>query len=412
MFNQRKPQSRIHQHPGARPLSTHDKIDVCRGLFAFLVVLAHSLELAWTINPEVPGRLPWLTRRVLENGFGNGIFWVMGFFVISGYCIYLSAERLVDGNSFPLRQYLTARVTRIVPLYYIALLFTGVVEWWIAAGRPMMWPNGLSSRVFLYQLLFIQNFTETYGCYAPSWSITNEAFYYVYFGLIVFAAVRLSKWPAAIGMGTCMLIGVAAQLVHRLGYRSPAMMQFGLLFGLGINWFLGAIVAEHRDWLVHNRTVQAVAKCWPVLLALTIGLWCTQRVHLEFVFVSSGLAFTLMLVQFLISDEQRIGNAPKVSGPERPIVAMLGLCSYPTYLFHGPMLTLFGWFIVHWKLNLDWRLTWAFSAIIAIACGIALGYLAEKPILAWRAALLRRQKPVRRDPVYGAVERPILGINR
>ena len=143
--------------------------------------------------------------------------------------------------------------------------------------------------------MLIQNFSETYGSYAPSWSITNEVFYYVFYGLIVVGVVRFTKWPATIGMAVCLTIGVATQLVYRLGYRSNPMMQFGLLFGLGISWFMGALVAEHREWLVKNRPMQTAARFWPLLLALVIALWCTQRVHLEFVFAGSGVAFTLML---------------------------------------------------------------------------------------------------------------------
>ena len=94
------------------------------------------------------------------------------------------------------------------------------------------------------------------------------------------------------------------------------------------------------------------------------------------------------------------------------MIATLGLSSYPTYLFHGPVLMLTGWVILHAKLNLDWRLIWAVTTGGAIASGIALGYLAERPILAWRAALLRRKERAYPPRVYGTVDGPILGINR
>lgn len=411
MPGQQTLESRAEQS-SRRRLSTHEKIDLCRGLFAFMVVIAHGLELTWSIRPDVPGRLHWLTARLLEFATGTGIYWVMGFFVISGYCIYLSAQRLIVGDCFPLRRYLLARATRIVPLYYIALAFTGFVEWSIATSRPTTWPNGLNSRTFLYQLLLIQNFTETYGCYAPSWSITNEVFYYLFYGLIVFGLVRTCKWPATIGMAICLTIGFASAILYRTGFRSTPMMHFGLLFGLGANWFLGALVAEHRDWLVRNQAVRVVARCWPLLLALVIGLWCTQRVHLEFIFAGSGVVFTLMLVQFLIVDASPEGHTGIVLTPPSSIIETLGLCSYPTYLFHGPILMVAGSVILHWKLNLDWRLTWFLSTSIAIVTGIALGHLAERPILAWRSALLRRHESVRRPRQYGTVEGRVLGINR
>jgi peptidoglycan/LPS O-acetylase OafA/YrhL len=336
----------------------------------------------------------------------------MGFFVISGYCIYLSAERLVEGDSFQLKNYLLARLTRIVPLYYIALLFTGFVEWFIAGDRPQCWRSGLGADVFLCQLLLIQNFTQTYGSYVPSWSITNEVFYYVFYGLIVFAVARFSKWPATIGMAICLLIGIGTQLFYRLGFKSNAILQFGLLFGLGINWFLGSLVAEHRHWLLHNRGIREFARCWPLLLALSIAMWCSQRVHLEFVYTSSGMAFTLMLVRFLASDAQRNDVDEHVMSGHMSLPMILGLASYPTYLFHGPILVLTGAAILHWKLHLDWRLIWALSSSIAILIGVVLGYLAERPIMAWRASLLKRFKSPYRSPVRAAVERPIFGMHQ
>jgi peptidoglycan/LPS O-acetylase OafA/YrhL len=387
-------------------LSAHDKIDVCRGLFAFLVVAAHALMMSWEIDPNGHRRLPGLAHHLLEHAAGNGVYWVMGFFVISGYCIALSARRLVDGHSFPLQTYLLARLSRIAPLYYVALLFAVCVEWWIASDRPTCWTNGLSANVVLCQVFLVQNLAETFGCYAASWSITNEVFYYVFYGLILFGAATLNRRPAAIGMAVCVAIGAGTQVVFRLVYHSHFVMQLGLLFGLGINWFLGALVAEHGAWLVRNRRVCSFARCWPLLLVASIGMWCSRRVLFEFIYVSLGLTFALMLVQFL-GDEARDGDTrPGLTARQKSIVAILGFSSYPTYLFHGPILMLTGWMILHWKLALDWRATWALSAGVAISCGIALGHLAERPIMAWRASWLKGLKSSRRSPERGRGNQP------
>jgi peptidoglycan/LPS O-acetylase OafA/YrhL len=393
-------------------LTVNDKIDICRGLFAFLVVAAHGLELTWALHPEVPGRLRGLTYSLLCYGTGTGAYWVMGFFVISGYCIYLSAQRLIDGGSFQLKTYLVARLTRIAPLYYIALVFTGIVEWWIAADRPMCWGNGLNAHVFIYQFLMIQNLTQTFGSYAPSWSITNEVFYYVFFGILTVAVARRSRWPAAIGMGIFLSIGATMQVLYRVGYKAAPILGTGLLFGLGINWFLGALVAEHRAWLLQSRGFNFLRKCWVPVLVVSIGMWCSQRVKLEFVYISSGIAFTLMLVQFLATDAARSGRETGLTGIPKSIVTLLGMASYPTYLFHGPMLILMGWTLLRWYEPVDWRLFWAISSGIAIGSGIALGYLLEQPIMAWRASLLRRLKSTDRSRARSRVDWPVWGVHQ
>src|SRR5271165_3337537 len=95
--------------------SLSQKIDICRGLFSFLVVTAHALELALVLDPHSMEQVhPWI-YSFLKHGAGNGLYYVMGFFVISGYCIQCSVVRLSTNTTFPLRTYLMARLTRILP---------------------------------------------------------------------------------------------------------------------------------------------------------------------------------------------------------------------------------------------------------------------------------------------------------
>ena len=45
--------------PGcADGLSLHEKIDVCRGVFAALVVMAHSVEISWGVHRDAVARMP------------------------------------------------------------------------------------------------------------------------------------------------------------------------------------------------------------------------------------------------------------------------------------------------------------------------------------------------------------------
>src|SRR5262249_5119821 len=153
-----------------------------------------------------------------------------------------------------------------------------------------------------------------------------------------------------------------------LGLRSPAILSTGMLFGLGINWFLGALVAEHRAWLRQDRQVQAIARLWPVLPALPIGLRCTARVGMEGVWMGRVVAFTLMLVRFRGRDQERASQERSggTRAESRPLITALGLASYPTYLFHGPILMLVGSIMIRWGLAVDWRWTWAVLATAGI----------------------------------------------
>src|SRR4051812_13881462 len=96
---------RPHGPDRAGGLSLHEKIDVCRGVFAALVVMAHSVEISWGVHRDAVARMPKLVHAVIFGVFGTGTYYVFGFFVLSGYCIHLSVERSIEGRQFPVGRY-------------------------------------------------------------------------------------------------------------------------------------------------------------------------------------------------------------------------------------------------------------------------------------------------------------------
>jgi len=391
------------------PLSSNEKIDICRGLFAFLVVGAHAVDISWVIHPEVPGRFPGWLHNFLLYVVAAGVYWVIGFFAISGYCIQLSVERQIKGNAFPLRHYLLARLSRIAPLYYLALLLAVVVERLVANARPSCWPQGVNVNGLIAQLFIIQNFAWTYGSFAPSWSITNEMFYYLFYGVVVCVALRFGIRPTSMGMSLCLVLALILDWVYFFEYRTGYVLSPGLLFGLGIIWFQGALVAEYREWLRHSQAARMASALWPLVLILAMAMWYSQGIHLQVVYLVLGVAFTLMLMRFVVTEPRRV--KPTDRGRAGALIRLLGLASYPTYLFHGPIVMLTGSIILRWNLVSDWRLTWVILTSVGIGSGILLGHFAERPIMAWRAGYLKRLRQSHPAPAHGGVA-PILGIQQ
>jgi peptidoglycan/LPS O-acetylase OafA/YrhL len=362
-------------------------------VFAFLVVATHAVDVSWSLFPAARAQYPWWLPNFIQYVVASGLCWVIGFFAISGYCIQLSVSRAIDGATFPLWSYLAARLSRILPLYYLGLVCAVVIEWLIAADRPFCWPNGITLRTFLGQLIMIQNLTQTFGCYTASWSITNEMFYYIFYGALVCVALKRGARATVLGLAACLAVSLPSDLMYFLWSRSRFIASLGMLFALGTIWFLGALVAEKRDALRRSPWARACSPFWPVVVAAAVLAWFSQRVHLQFVLAVLGMGFPLMLVHFLVVEE-----AP-ARGQERrastSIVEMLGLASYPTYLFHGPLLMLTGSLLARWKFMDDWILTWIILVFVGISSGIALGYLIERPIMNWRASFLLRFKSSR-----------------
>lgn len=394
--------ARTHRRAGTRSLSVSEKIDVSRGLFACLVVVAHALEVSWGVHPDGPRQMPGWLMEIIKIFPGNGIFWVMGFFVISGYCIHLSVIRTYRHGQFPLGTYLTARVTRLLPLYYVALGFALVVERLIADARPDTWLNGLHGLVVLSQLLCLQNLTQTYGAFAPSWSITNEFAYYVLYGLLALALSGGGRRLSAVALAICLAVACATQAVYLFLVRHPIVYSTGMLFGLGVSWCLGAVVAQHSRVLLARGWLRILARCWPAFLATGIYWHYDHRLPVQGVYAWCRLAFTLMLLRFLDQPTAQVEGAEARPGKSREWVRLFGLTSYPMYLFHGPFLMLVGSAILRWHLILDWRVTWGVLAVLGIAMGLVLGVAVEQPLLAWRETFLR----ARRERVAGRTSAP------
>ena len=367
-------------------------VDLCRGLFAFLVVAAHSYDVCWAIHPATLHELPVPIRTLLFATVQSGFYWVMGFFVISGYCIQLSAMRMLDSGQFPLGYYLKARCTRIMPLYYLGLLFALGVECLVASGRPWYYPDGVDGVGFVSQMVFIQRLTRTFGAFAPSWTITNELFYYVFFGLLATLAARSRARPAWLGLGVCGAVGAVLVGLHQVGYRHSLILGFGMLFALGINWFLGALVAIYGPGLMRVARWRTLARFWPLGFALAVALRAGDRVPELPIDLLLGGTFAGLLLRFIALDQADWANPrPRVRWLDS-VAELVGLASYPTYLFHGPILLAWATVIHQTGVIADWRATWLVLVASGIGVGSCLGWWLERPIMAWRAGLLARWK--------------------
>jgi len=398
--------------PGRTPLTSYEKIDICRGLFAFLVVAAHAIDIAWVLHPDAPRAMPTWLHDLWLYVAAAGVFWVIGFFAISGYCIQLSVERQTKEGRFPLRNYLVARLSRILPLYYAALASALVFEWLMASARPDCWPNGLNLGTLGAQLLVVQNLSQTFGSFAPSWSITNEMCYYLFYGVIVVAALRWRVRPTMLGMTVCLALAIFLEWVYFTHFRTnPVVRSAGLLFGLGTIWFQGAIVAEYREAIRASRTARLISGLWPLVLLLAVALWYARAIHIQILYLILGAAFTMMLARFAAVDPP--GARTPDRGARSTLIRTLGLASYPTYLFHGPLVMWLGSLMLRagWT-DHDWRITWIVLSAVGIASGLILGHVAERPLMTWRAGLLRRLKDARptREATAGAP--PILDVSR
>ena len=118
-----------HEKPvkGSGGLTPNEKIDVCRGLFAYLVVVAHGLEVACGGPPRWHGTAP-PGAAPLDELPGSGLYWPRAFHQWILYSFVDDA--IVAGRPFPAWAPIPWPATcAYFSQHYVALLFAIVAEW-------------------------------------------------------------------------------------------------------------------------------------------------------------------------------------------------------------------------------------------------------------------------------------------
>jgi peptidoglycan/LPS O-acetylase OafA/YrhL len=170
--------------PPAGPVRL-DRLTSLRFIAAFVVFGFHAVVF-----------FPSPASRVLEVIFGQGRSGVTFFFVLSGFVLAWSAKAGTAPSMFYRR-----RFARIYPVYFATLLLA-------AALWALRDPSALRRGLFVPFLL--QSWVPTnyyyFGINVPAWSLSDEAFFYLTFPLIIVLARR-------IGARRLLWVTLAAALV-------------------------------------------------------------------------------------------------------------------------------------------------------------------------------------------------------
>lgn len=343
------------------------RIDRLRGLLAIGVLLGHAIDLAHLSAPHASGTL--FAIATATRPF-YGFVCVIGFIVLSGYCIARSTmTRFVPG------EYAVMRITRVYPLLIVAVLLTALVEW-IAAGspyRPEMWGIGQDVRKFFVALAGFSGFHGTFGALAPAYTISFELLYYAIWGLAMTAALGRSRRALLISAAVAIvLLAVGSRLRGMLGWSGGFLPAAGIALFPG--WLLGAGLALMQDRVT---TVARLIPNWAAwLLFVTVYAYLIDTVdiyHVVYMTLISGLFFTIVAAWLSRPSPARSATD-----------TWLGEMSYPLFLIHGP--TIIG---VQFALN-AWhiRLTFTTELTILLAASFAAATLlvmfVERPVMAWR----------------------------
>ena len=286
-------------------MQRENNFDLLRLGLAWTVVLVHAADLSLAPPLAFLGR--WINPQVP----------VEGFFAISGCLIVASWDRSNSASG-----YFRRRAQRILPGYWLALLYTlvlGLAVSPLPAARfltsPATWKYIAANLSFANYLhpdlpgVFTHN--DATPVNGALWTIKVEVMFYLFVPLLVWLCRRIGTgWT----LGGCFLLSVVDRMIldarghHSLAVQLPGQLSFFLV---------GAAVYFYFGWFQQHARLM-----WIVAL-VACGFGCVWNI---FPLRALGIPLLVLAAAFLL---------PPVRG-----VTRFGDFSYGTYVLHFPTVQL------------------------------------------------------------------------
>ena len=368
-----------------------DHIDRLRGMFAVAILLGHAIDLAYGQGaPDFWFQLLMPIRPLA------GFEWVVGFIVLSGYCVTRSCQ-LDARMSFS--GYLALRASRLFPLLWACLLLAAALEGWMSASgyRPPVWSGHMDVGSFAINTLGLGGFFGTFGSLAPAYTLSYELLYYVLWGTTWFATGRRH--------GVAL---VYASLAAAAGFALSGIVphlptgQLRFAFMLFSCWAIGAALAQWLPLLAQTRVARVLAPFRWVFVLAVIGFgFSVARMPLFETSLASALYYILLAGAFAFLTVGFVARTGAVRGSG--LDRWLGVLSYPLFLAHGPVIMALATFYRALGLTLPFGTYVLALCAPAIVVAWLLAVAVEQPVMA-----LRRRMRVRAAP--GCAPMPVAGV--
>jgi len=320
-------------------------IQALRAIAALLVFWGHAIN---AVHLKVEADFPHL----------YGPFGVDLFFVISGFVMVYSSERLFGRRGAPMT-FFVRRLARIVPLYWVA---TAVLVWFVVPYA--------STKAVLGSLFFAPHIPSEAPLLFVGWTLIFEMFFYAVFAIALFAKRRF----VVVAGVTIFLISFSVLLGPDTAGPStqppPARGIVYLADPIILEFVFGMMIA-----LVYR--VGGRLSMWATISMITAGIiWLAATSATLPRLYSAGVAAALIVAGMSLSTKPSPRHSPFVRS-----VVFLGDMSYALYCTHLLTFSLVAWTVTNLAINPVGH-AWAYMGAMLTA-GLVVGaatYLAfEKP---------------------------------
>ena len=355
-----------------------------RALAAGMVVFAHAQGDAMVHAARTASRFTPLPAFPFEAG-------VDLFFVISGFVMVYASKGLF-GQSGAGVAFFSRRLTRIVPLYWIATALFAAL-----ALRGAAIPHPTLSEI-LASFGFVPFPRGLDGAPRPvhdlGWTLNYEMYFYAIFALFI-------AWPRgrAVALVTACLAGsVALGLLwptHSVAltyWCDPIVLEFAAGMGIALLFVSGTRIS---GLVSLAAMVLAIIFLGMDVMGLANEPPGTVTPNGFARLLSWGVPMALVVAAIVlrktpVQSEGTIGNA----------LTRMGDASYALYLFHPLAIIVLrkAWLAANLQQTLGFWPMIVLSVAAAIGLSLAIHRLIEKPLTRWLQSRLHAQKPVNATP--------------
>ncbi|AJE81030.1 MULTISPECIES: acyltransferase family protein [Streptomyces] len=210
------------------PRGKADEIQGFRGIAALSTVVFHVWQLYYRYDAS--GSHPPIENKYIGSLISLEV--IDFFFVTSGYLLTIAyARAAIDGGSTrPAGDFLFRRVIRIVPLYFLAVLFVWSTR---NSSLPGNWLDLLEHLTFTH----VFDREQIFFTLGPAWSLSLEVVFYLFLVIAGPLAVRACKHLRARATRIAFCLGACV-----------------LLFAAPVAWISYAhwvLEIPHTDWPVY-----------------------------------------------------------------------------------------------------------------------------------------------------------------